>query len=671
MLNKETLSQLSSLKKEIRASRDVQEGTVTGTTGRFGFVCLDDGRDAFLCPDEMDKVLHGDRIEVLVSKNDKDQYEAKIEKLIHSPQKQIAGRYVIKGKGHFVAVETQQHSRWIFVPPKARNNAQEGHLVTAKITQHPFETGKVQAKILADLGSESNLDTIRKYTLAQFQLFENFPRDVEDQAKKIQTQPIELKPGLSDLREESFVTIDSASTRDMDDALAIEANENGWKLKVAIACPSLEIDVNSPLGSIAQRRSQSIYTPGKPIPMLPETLSQGHYSLISGQDRYALVCNLDVNSNGKVTDFGFTLALVRSQAKLSYQQVSKLLNDQPFVVPEQLDDATPHKQSLLTLQACSAALLQHRSKHELVTQNRDDFIFIINEDGKLESIEKLEPTIAHSIVEEAMIATNQCAGKFLAEKQTGVWVTHPGYRNERRADIEKLLAEQLSDKDFSGGTESLETFVQTMHQLQSSDQYHNLLAIQQRFLQGSELSIEPKPHFGLGAEHYANITSPIRRYQDLINQRLILNFISGKFNKKLAPNAKTIAKLNENASNARNAKRFVEQWLIADYMQDKIGQTFSGYIALLTNQGVGVRLHSTGIEGFVVATKEDKKNSEAPYDKISFNNQRMELTWNGTPLHYDQTVEVRLVEINHYKKKLVFAWADESFCKQEKEADSS
>jgi exoribonuclease R len=166
--------------------------------------------------------------------------------------------------------------------------------------------------------------------------------------------------------------------------------------------------------------------------------------------------------------------------------------------------------------------------------------------------------------------------------------------------------------------------------------------------------LQASPHFNLGTQHYATITSPIRRYQDLYNQRIIHQLLADK--RPIVLRAKQLEHLKESIGLSRGASRLVEQWLIADYMQDKIGQSFSGYIALLTNQGVGIRLDNTGIEGFVVAIKADKENPEVPFDKLSFNNQRMELTWNENELCLDQAVEVKLTAIDMDKKKLSFEW---------------
>ncbi|MFT6791194.1 MAG: exoribonuclease-2 [Cellvibrionaceae bacterium] len=659
MLDRNVLTQLSTLKKEIRASRDVQQGTVRGSSGRYGFIDLDDGRDIFLAPEQMQRVLNGDRVEVVVTQKNKEQFEARLEKLLFSPQKQIAGKYCLNDKGHFVIVEQHQHTRWFFVPSKLRISAQDGQYVTARIQQHPFDSGRVQIKNIQVLGPEFNAETMRKFTLASFQLHDGFPPDAKEQSQHLQTKKLELIDNdyRQDLRNLDFVTIDSKGTKDMDDALRIISTDEGWCLSVAIADPSDEILPDSPLDKVAWRRAQTIYFPGKPVTMLPEALSHERYSLVSGLDCYAIVCEMHIGTDGQVKRHRFIPAVIQSKGKLSYQQVTALLNGRDYTLPAQLDSAVPFRQQLQILKACTEAMRTYRRENQLVNEGRNDFLLILNERGHLEKIEKLKATIAHLLVEEAMVATNQCAGNFLAENKTGIAVVHRGYRNERREDIEKLLKEWLGQETFSDSRE-LDNFIAMNHTMQKDPEAKNALAVQRRFLQGSELSLEHEPHFGLGAPYYANITSPIRRYQDLVNLRSIHWILKGKKDKLGQIKPKVVKGLNEVLSNNRFALRFMEQWLIANYMKDKVGRTFQGYIALLTSQGVGIRLLDTGIEGFIVARKESKAKPGEDFDKISFNNQRMELSWNGVPLYYDQLVSVTLGAIDTDKKKLVFQWAE-------------
>lgn len=661
MFSNDQLSQLTQLKQTIRSSKDMAQGTVRATSGRFGFVTLDDGREAFLNPEQMERVFPGDRVEVEVTTTENEKFEAKLEKLISSSISFLSGRYRVRGKGHFIATDDTHFSRWIFIPPKNRAKCQEGHYATAKIIRHPFKDGRAQAAITSNIGDANTPHIERLYTLGKYQLSEYFTKNVLENAQALCKNTIEANNDdditQQDLRHIPFITIDSASTRDMDDALAIEANDNGWTLSIAIAAPSTDIKANSPLDKAAQQRGQTTYFADKPLTMLPEQLSHDRYSLQCNQDRASLVLQCHVDSNGNVSECTFIPALIQSHAKLSYAQVAAALEGRDFHTPASLSDITPFKEQLTMLHACTTALHAYRKEHYIIINNHNDVALYLNEKGKLDRIEKIERNCAHHIVEEAMLLTNRYAGQFLAEHNAGLFITHRGYRNERRQDIESLLSEKT--KTTIENTDQLAHYIHTIKTLQNNDDFAPLLSIQQRFLEPSQLSTDSSPHFGLGFEQYATITSPIRRYQDLYNQRAILTILAGKKTTPIKEDALTA--LKDNVQHSRNAAQFMERWLISDFMQDKIGQTFSGTISLLTNQGVGVRLDDTAIEGFIPAMRPNKKSKdekEKKGDKISFNNQRMELTWNEQSIALDQAVSVTLTKIDHEKKKLEFAFND-------------
>ena len=659
MFSSDQLSQLSQLKQDIRSNRDIQQGIVRGTSGRYGFVTLDDGRDAFLNPEQMERVFPGDKVEVevkTIEQNGKEQYEASLEKLIESPASYLSGRYRVRGKGHFIATDLPHFSRWIFIPPKDRAKCEDGHYASAKITRHPFKDGKAQAKILKNIGSADTDYIERLYTTEKYQLNKPTPKPVQEQAQTLLEKVItpEHYPDHQDLSHLPFVTIDSAATRDMDDALTIEATETGWRLHVAIADPGADVERKSALDQYALERGQTVYFPGKPLPMLPESLSIERYSLKPNEKRLGLVFQCDINTAGEISDASFIPAIVCSHAKLSYAQVAALIEGQEFDTPDHLSDATPFKEQLLALHSCALALHQYREQHCIVTENKADFALFLNEKGKLSSIEKIERNCAHIIVEEAMLATNRYAGEFLAQHKTGLFIHHRGYREERRPDIEALLTEKTGSTIEN--THELAPFVHTVKALQGNNDWHYLVSVQQRFLEASQFCNTPAPHFGLGFQYYATVTSPIRRYQDLHNQRLIHALLKGQAASTLGD--KPLEKLQNTVSDSRDAVRFMEQWLISDYMREHIGKTFTGTVSLLTNQGVGIRLNDTGIEGFIAAKRPDKKNPDITADKISFNNQRMELLWNNQPVMLDQTVSVTLTGIDESRKKLELYWVD-------------
>jgi len=300
MFSNDQLSALTQLKQTIRSSRDIAQGIVRATSGRFGFVGLDDGRDAYLSPEQMERVFPGDRVEVEIKKNDKEQLEATLEKLIASPVSFLSGRYRIRGKGHFIATDLHMLDRWIFIPPKMRMKCTEGCYITAKVTQHPFKDGRAQAKVVSNVGDENTPFIEKLYTIAKYQLPDSFDAATEKAAnalvdgnnKDLNTANHTANIAEQDLRHIPFVTIDSAATRDMDDALAIETVDNGWQLSVAIAAPSVDITVDSVIDKAAKTRGQTTYFADKPLSMLPEGLSIERYSLKENEERQSLVCLL-------------------------------------------------------------------------------------------------------------------------------------------------------------------------------------------------------------------------------------------------------------------------------------------------------------------------------------------------------------------------------------------
>jgi VacB/RNase II family 3'-5' exoribonuclease len=423
-------------------------------------------------------------------------------------------------------------------------------------------------------------------------------------------------------------------------------------LSIAIAAPGMDIEHNSPLDKIAKQRGQTTYFADKPLTMLPETLSLERYSLQCDQDRASLVFQCEINAEGQVSAFAFIPAIIRSHAKLSYTQVAATLENREYTAPSALSDISPFVEQLQSLQSCTDALRAYRKEHHIITDHNNDFALYLNDKGKLESIEKIERSAAHLIVEEAMLLANRSAGSFLAQHRTGLFVNHGGYREERRQDIETLLSEKTNTS--IANTDQLAHYISTINALQSNADFSPLLSIQRRFLEPSKLSTAALPHFGLGFTHYATITSPIRRYQDLYNQRTILQILANEATSALSE--QSVSQLSQSIKTNRDASQHMEKWLICDFMNDKIGQAFTGSISLLTNQGVGVRLDDTGIEGFIPAARPNKKDKEKTGDKISFNNQRMELTWNEKEIQLDQAVNITLTSIDHEKKKLEFSF---------------
>jgi exoribonuclease-2 len=647
MLNSDALQQLSQLKKTIQDNKDYAEGIVRGTQSRFGFVMLDDGREAFLPPEQMQQVLPGDRVKVSLTENEKKKHEAKLEKLINSELKEFVGEYIEKGKNHFVAVDHPQLSRWLFVPPKQRKEFKNGDLVSGIITRHPFGDGKAQVKILARIGRLDEAGIERQYMIHKHRLASDWGEAVEQQVQAVKAKaesPDALRAEREDLTGLHFVTIDAESTQDMDDALYVERRDDGWTLFAAIADPAAFVEPDSALDKAARQRATSVYFPGQSLPMFPSELSQDAFSLLAGVERPVVVCKQQVAANGEIVDFSFHNAVISSRHKLSYNQVADLLqNDRREAVP------TDCVELLRELHKLAIARKKYREENHVVQEDKFDYIFRLNKQQKIEKVERRQPTLAHQVVEEAMLATNCCAGNYFAraaerlgQASGGLFSSHAGFRPERVNEIEQLLKKDKPEMEQLE-IELLDNYRQLIRALQQDQDNTVLLATLKRRLQPASVSAEAAPHFGLGFDFYATVTSPIRRYQDLHNHRVIKALLAQQDGGAL--DGSLAEELQNQIVRNRQACRQVEQWLLCQYLADKKGQQFEATVVSVASQGIVVRLNDVGAEGFI-PIRGGKKNPPK-YDSL-----RMTLTHEDTTWHLEQAVRVRLDNVDLASKQL-------------------
>lgn len=653
MLNNDALKQLSQLKSTLVSNKDIAQGLVRTTLKRFGFVKLDDGREAFIDPEQMLRVLPEDRVEIEVITNQKKQLEAKLEKLITSPLQRFVGRYVIKGPAHFVEPDLPQFNRWLFIPPQERKNCQEGDLIQCEIARHPFHSqGKGQVKVIARLGKADEPGIESRYIAAKYDLPSEWSQAALEQAIAINSAtdlsdadaPIVKGEHQEDLTHLPFVTIDTETTRDMDDALYIAATDSGWELITAIADPSRHIPFGSPLEQAARQRGNTIYLLGQAITMLPLELSHDTYSLVAEQERPTLICRMQIAANGQITDYQFSEAIIRSHHKLSYQCVHDYLSGSE-AAPELPDNIQALLQELHKWTGVGA---NYRSEHALVMEDKPDYFYVLNEQKKIDRVEKRSRNSAHKLVEEAMLATNICAGNFFSQHPGyGIFSSHVGFRPERLNDAVALIAEDKPNY-LVGDLTQLADFQRLMRTLRLNvDKDPNnapLQAILQRMLQAAALSFEAHGHFGLGFAHYATITSPIRRYQDFYNHLALKRILRRE--PPLTTETSWLASLQEQTNLARTASRQLELWLCCQYMTQHIGSVYAGVITQVNAGGIGVRLDDIGVEGFVLLA-----NKEAGI-KPTFDARRLSLTLDGATYRLDEPTFVMVTAVDVDKRRI-------------------
>ena len=617
MLDKNALSQLQGLKDQIEADKEYAEGTIKATRHRFGFVVLDDNREIFLAPDEMQRVLPGDRVSIVikpVAANDKKakaQTAGELETLLSTAVDCFVGEVVQKGKAFFIAPdipELANFTRWLFIPPNARSGAKHGDLVQCQLQRHPFRDGKPAVKVLQNLGSTSTPGIENEYCALRAGIARYLPKpSVNELDKALKTIP-ENGAERIDFSHLPLVSIDAASTVDIDDAICAQPVENGWHLSIAIADPTALIGHSTSMTSIVAERGTSHYFHGAAIPMLPDSVSKPA-ALAPAEDRPAIVCQLTIASSGETTAANVELGTVRSRAKLSYQEVDSVINGS---IEHDLSNG------IRDLHGCFQALRSWREQNELVIEHRTDYRWILDDAKQIGSIEPVEKRTSQILVEECMVAANKAiAVQLQASDKPGPFVAHAGIRRDKSDEAKEFLKRfipDMAETDFS----TIDGFRALINRLNAASGERPLRAMINRLMSRASFSVKPAPHMGMAVPLYTNGTSPLRKALDYC-VHLQLKAMLG--DTSLTPASATVFDaINQASAKNRQAVSAAQNWLTCNYLNKCAAngeQQFSGSIVHINTSGFTVRLDQNGLEGVI-----DLRSHK---DKFSFDKWEMSL----------------------------------------------
>ncbi len=584
---------LAQLKEKLHSQTPRVEGVVKGTEKGFGFLEVDGQKSYFIPPPQMKKVMHGDRV-VAVLQTDKDREIAEPEKLVEPFLTRFVGR--VQKKDDRLSIVPDHPLLKDAIPCRAERGVQHdfqaGDWAVAEMRRHPLKGDRGFYAELTEFITTAD-DHLAPWwvTLSRHNLEREAPEATA-------SEMLEEQLPREDLTDLSFVTIDSASTEDMDDALYVEENADGsLKLTIAIADPTAYVAPGSELDAIAAQRAFTNYLPGFNIPMLPRQLSDDICSLRPDVRRPVLACRVTVAADGTLgDDIHFFAAWIESKAKLVYDEVSDWLENSGTWQPQ--SDAIANQIRLL--HKLCLARGEWRQNHALVFKDRPDYRFLLGEKGEVLDIVAEHRRIANRIVEEAMITANICAAMVLRDKLGfGIYNIHLGFDSVNAEQAAAVLATNGVTVDATAIT-TLEGFRNLRRELDALPTQFLDSRIR-RFQSFAEISTEPGPHFGLGLEAYATWTSPIRKFGDMVNHRLLKAIIKGE--EIARPVDDVTVKMGERRRLNRMAERDVGDWLYSRFLQKSAGTDtrFSAEIIDISRGGMRVRLLDNGAVAFIPA----------------------------------------------------------------------
>lgn len=493
-----------------------------------------------------------------------------------------------------------------------------GEKVAAVLSHRGADYDQHRFSVQAYFGNAETAKACAQAILHEGNISETFPEKVLLAAQLLQRQagglsieapgdaavPAEELEGRLDLRDEAIFTIDSAATKDIDDAISLQKTANGWALGVHIADVSHYVRPYTALDKEALARGTSVYYADRVAPMLPPQLSNDLCSLNENVERLAFSCLMQLNQQAEVTEFRFAKTVIRSRVKGVYAEINRLLDgEQDAVLMKKYAQVVDQ---LPGLKAVYEQLAKKRNTRGSMDIESGESKLILDAEGCCIEVCKRERGLAECIIEECMILANGCAARLARENQLPfVYRVHTQPEDQRVENLKKTLGALGVEYHFAGATPTqpeLSALLDAARSTRLESAVHTAIL---RTMAKADYRPQPLGHYGLALQDYAHFTSPIRRYPDLAIHRILSDYCQTGSAEGCRRRYAEFARRASEQSSARElvamtAERSCEDCYKAEYMRPKLGQEFTAIITSVTSFGVYVQLPNT-VEGLVKA----------------------------------------------------------------------
>lgn len=600
-LAKENEIKISSKNKIHPLSNDDKSlmGEISLAQGGYGFFISDNNEymDVFISQNNLNSANDKDRvkIEIIKEKEYGKNAEGKVVEILQRNTSQIVGLYK-KNKGFgFVISDRDNLSSDIYIDEKFSKKAKNNDKVVCEIIKYP-KNGSPEGKIVEVLGNKNDFNVDVLSIIRSYGLKDNFSKKTKKEAVFIEKEvDISKQKDRKDLRDLFTVTIDGRDSKDFDDAISIEKDEEDFILYVHIADVSHYVKENSEIDKEAYQRGNSTYLYNIVLPMLPEELSNGICSLNPNENRLALSLKMRINKLGKVVDYKIYKSIIKSNYRLVYDGVNDYLDNKDKVYDDEI-----LIEKLELFDNLYKILKNKREKRGSIDFNFTESQIDVNEKGDVLNISIFERGSANKMIEEFMLVSNETIASLFAYMDfPSLYRIHEKPKDEKVESFKNILntlgynikGKELHPKDFQ----------EILKEVSGKDDESLVNMLMLRTMRKAKYANYRDIHFGLATKYYTHFTAPIRRYPDLIVHRLVKDFIDNKLEnisqssleKQLAKNAEH---LSITERNSEECERDVEDLYKCKYMKKYIGEKFQGIISTITDFGIFIELENT-VEG--------------------------------------------------------------------------
>jgi ribonuclease R len=562
------------------------------------------------------------------------------------------GRSVVRPYDPKMATEVR-------VPKDAAGGAVDSEIVVAKFTSYPDDRRIARGEIVERLGFLGEPGVDIEIVIRMHDLPSRFPHEVEQQANAFPDtiEPADLA-GRTDFRRHAIVTIDGETAKDFDDAVEVEKTKTGYLLGVHIADVSNYVTEGTALDAEARWRGTSVYFPGRVVPMLPERLSNGLCSLNPRVDRLTLSAILELDHGGRVTGATFTKGVICSSARMTYTEVARLLEHASAEDERHYGGLV---KGFRIMKELAGKLRERREERGSIDFDLPSAAVMLDDEGYVIGIRPESRNVAHSIIEEFMLAANEAVARHLFfAKEPAIYRVHDRPDPDRLVALKETL--ETFDYELKGDLEKVppSAFQKLLHQIEGKPEERFLTDLLLRSQRKAVYSAECRGHYALAAPYYCHFTSPIRRYPDLIVHRALSRLLAAR--RPFPPDEYEMRhgafeELGRESSGrerrAETAERESLQWKKIVYLRDKVGRVFDAYVSGVAAFGLFVTLAEYLVEGLVsVSTLTD---DFYVYEEKAH---RLRGRASGRTYRLGDAIRVKLVAIDEVQRRVDFRAAD-------------
>lgn len=579
-------------------------GIISITKKGYGFVSVkNESDDIYIEESNLNGALNKDLVAIEILKNTTRSNEGKVIKVLKKNTKLIIGEFMIKNNKPYFKPDDDKLNIEVIIDKEDLKNLVDGHKIQVSLEKE-LSKYKYIGKVNRIIGHKNDPGVDILSIVYNYDINDRFSEEVMNEVNNIPDKVSESEIiGRKDLRNETIFTIDGDDTKDIDDAISIEKNNDNYILGVHIADVSYYVRENTKLYEEAKDRGTSVYLVDRVIPMLPHKLSNGICSLNPNEDRLAITCMMTINKNGKVIDHEIFESVIKSKKQMTYKNVNKILNNEE--VPEGYEEFVD---KLKLMEELSNILRKEKLSRGFLEFDSSEAKILVDEKGFPYEIKKREVGKGENLIEDFMIVANETVATHV------YYLQYPFvYRIHEVPDDEKIqnLLKQISllgytvksNKHFENPLE----LKKIIDQLKDKNEFNVLSMLLLRCMKKAEYKMENVGHYGLGSKCYTHFTSPIRRFPDTTVHTLLRKYIFNKpsvneLNKLIDNSIITLPEICAHSSKKErdsiDCERDVENMKMAEYMENHIGKEYEGIIDSIMSFGMFIQLDNL-IEGLV------------------------------------------------------------------------